>query len=224
MDSRARILAITGVTIIGGAIAYAAYFDHKRRNDADFRKKLRKEKKRVDKSVAQSKASSASLSASGDVSTAAMQEALEQIRKEEPPLLPEEREAYFMHQVGMGEQLSVQGPEVHLTAALSFYRALRVYPSPIELINIYEKTIPPPIFRVCPWTAIHRATLNLLPQMIMDLTKLDVSQTVDSPPSVSGSLPDEDGHASPTSGGPPSEASSQEWDKVTDAGSHTPAL
>ena len=35
------ILTIAGVTVLGGALAYAVYFDYKRRNDAEFRKKLR---------------------------------------------------------------------------------------------------------------------------------------------------------------------------------------
>lgn len=43
---------------------------------------------------------------------------------------------------------AIQGPEFHLPAALAFYRALRVYPSPLELIAIYDKTVPPPIFKV----------------------------------------------------------------------------
>ncbi|KAI6029789.1 hypothetical protein BKA83DRAFT_4489718 [Pisolithus microcarpus] len=37
------------------------------------------------------------------------------------------------------------GPKFNLPAALCFYRALRVYPSPVEPIVIYEWTIPPPI-------------------------------------------------------------------------------
>lgn len=43
MDSRtSSILTIAGITVIGGVIAYAAYFDYKRRNDVEFRKQLRK--------------------------------------------------------------------------------------------------------------------------------------------------------------------------------------
>lgn len=41
------------------------------------------------------------------------------------------------------------GPEFHLQAALCFYRALRVYPSPVELIVIYQKTVPEDVFKVC---------------------------------------------------------------------------
>lgn len=42
MSSRtSTILTIAGVTVLGGALAYAVYFDYKRRNDVEFRKKLR---------------------------------------------------------------------------------------------------------------------------------------------------------------------------------------
>ncbi|GLB34124.1 putative MAS20 protein import receptor [Lyophyllum shimeji] len=160
MDSRAsRILTIAGITVLGGALAYAVYFDYKRRNDVEFRKKLRKEKKRVDKTLAQSRESFAS---SGDVSAASLREALEQVKKEEAPQTPEEKEAYFMAQVGMGEQLASKGPDYYLAAAMSFYRALRVYPSPVELIVIYQKTVPEPIFK-----------------MVMDMTNLDVKARVE---------------------------------------------
>ncbi|KAG5639700.1 hypothetical protein H0H81_005883 [Sphagnurus paluster] len=197
MDSRtSSILTIAGITVVGGVLAYAAYFDYKRRNDVNFRKKLRKEKKRVDKTLAQSRESL--VSSSSEVTPASLREALEQVKKEEPPASPEEKETYFMSQVGMGEQLAGRGPDYYLAAAMSFYRALRVYPSPVELIVIYQKTVPEPIFK-----------------MVMDMTNLDVSSTPASPLSNSGrSLPDEDGQRSPVSGGPPSEASSQEWDKV----------
>lgn len=87
------------------------------------------------------------------------------MRSEEVPLGPEEKEQYFMKQVGIGEQLCAQGnqqfrfwkdfcligfqgPVYQLPAAMCFYRALRVYPSPVELIVIYEKTVPPPVFQV----------------------------------------------------------------------------
>lgn len=40
------------------------------------------------------------------------------------------------------------GPMFYLPAAMSFYRALRVYPSPVELIMIYQKTVPEPVFKV----------------------------------------------------------------------------
>jgi import receptor subunit TOM20 len=38
---RASALTLVGVTLVGGLLAYAAYFDYKRRTDVEFRKKLR---------------------------------------------------------------------------------------------------------------------------------------------------------------------------------------
>ena len=34
-------VTVAGLTILGGAVVYALYFDYKRRNDAAFRKQLR---------------------------------------------------------------------------------------------------------------------------------------------------------------------------------------
>jgi mitochondrial import receptor subunit TOM20 len=123
-----------------------------------------RDKKRAEKSAAQSKESFPS-SSSAEVTPAALQQALEQVKKEEVPESPQEKEAYFMSHVSMGEQLSAQGiccffsmhtvrqmlflgPNFYLAAAMSFYRALRVYPAPVELIVIYQKTVPEPIFKV----------------------------------------------------------------------------
>lgn len=63
-----------------------------------------KEKKRVDKDAAQ--ATPAPLDAE------ALRDALIKIREEELPDGPEEKEQYFMSQVGLGEQLSTQGQTV----------------------------------------------------------------------------------------------------------------
>jgi mitochondrial import receptor subunit TOM20 len=122
-----------------------------------------KDKKRAEKSVAQSRESFPE-SSSAQVDTAALQKALEQVKNEDVPESPQEKEAYFMSHVSMGEQLSAQGiryllfacslinswigPDFYLAAAMSFYRALRVYPAPVELIVIYQKTVPEPIFKV----------------------------------------------------------------------------
>jgi hypothetical protein len=70
-----------------------------------------------------------------------------------------------------------------------------------------------PFSKTTPCSSIHS-------QLVMEMTNLDVSASAlsDRP------LPDnEEDNTSPTRGGPPSEASSQEWDKVTDLGAQTPA-
>ncbi|KAF8634791.1 hypothetical protein AX15_000707 [Amanita polypyramis BW_CC] len=155
------ILTIAGITVATGLLAYVAYFDYKRRNDVEFRKKLRKEKKRIDKVVAESKTSEEP-SGTEAVTPEKLRDALEQVKNEETPKTPTEKEAYFMQHVGIGEQLAGQGPEFHLPAALSFFRALRVYPTPVELILIYQKTVPEPVFK-----------------LIMELTNLNVKAQVE---------------------------------------------
>ncbi|KIK67618.1 hypothetical protein GYMLUDRAFT_215760 [Collybiopsis luxurians FD-317 M1] len=160
MSSRTTsVLTVAGITALG-LVAYAVYFDYKRRNDVNFRKKLKKDKKRVDKSIASSKASMSP--DPGAITDDELREALEQVKAEQVPVAPDQKENYFMTQVASGEQLSLQGPMFHLPAALAFYRALRVYPSPVELMMIYQKTVPEPIFK-----------------LVIQLTNLDVKDRVE---------------------------------------------
>lgn len=120
-------LTIAGVTVLSGFVAYAIYFDYKRRNDVDFRKKLReslqinvearsmaltsssfpgKDKKRVEKAATTS-ASTASFSSGNRAEELAA--ALAKIRAEPLPDGTREREQYFMAQASLGEQLCTQG-------------------------------------------------------------------------------------------------------------------
>ena len=39
------------------------------------------------------------------------------------------------------------GPSYYDDAVLPFYKALKVYPDPMELVKIYQKTIPEPVFQ-----------------------------------------------------------------------------
>ncbi|KAH7916790.1 hypothetical protein BJ138DRAFT_1131771 [Hygrophoropsis aurantiaca] len=158
MNRSTTALTIASVAA-SGLIVYALYFDYKRRNDANFRKQLRKDKKRIAKSQTPSESAP---STSGGVDPAELRTALEKVRKEDVPASPEDKEQYFMAQVGMGEQLCAQGPMFHLPAAMCFYRALRVYPSPVELIVIYEKTVPQPVF-----------------QLVIEMTNMDVTDRVE---------------------------------------------
>ncbi|PFH49247.1 hypothetical protein AMATHDRAFT_48863 [Amanita thiersii Skay4041] len=211
--STSSVLTIAGITLVTGFLAYAVYFDYRRRNDTGFRKKLRKslpyfqqgkDKKRVDKAVSESQEASSS-SEPNQSSPEMLRNALAEVKNEEVPTSPEERETYFMNQVSIGEQLASKGPDFHLQSALYFFRALRVYPSPVELIMIYQKTVPEPVFKV-----------------IMELT----NQNVSNPPSPSQQhlelAEDLDEGTSPTRTSPPSETSSQEWDRITDPGVQTP--
>src|SRR6266851_1033674 len=112
------VLAVAGV----GVLAYAVYFDHRRRTDAKFRKQLRtsdfvsfsliftthsgRDKKKLDKSVAQvATSTSASVAGSGDPPITEILEAMTRAKEDRVPATPEEREKYFMAQVEKGEQL-----------------------------------------------------------------------------------------------------------------------
>ncbi|KAJ2930564.1 hypothetical protein H1R20_g6531, partial [Candolleomyces eurysporus] len=197
MASKATVLTAAAV-VATGVVAYAVYFDYKRRNDADFRRKLRKEKKRVNKSVQQSKLAEEKSTA---VDPEELRQALQAIKNE--PMVPiEEREQYFMSQIALGEQMAAQGPTFYLPAAIAFFRALRIYPAPAELIGIYQSTVSPPVFK-----------------LVIEMTNMDVSST-SSPAARSAQIARDDSldDISPVRG-PPSEASSQEWDKLTDPGS-----
>ncbi|KAF1964595.1 protein import receptor MAS20, partial [Bimuria novae-zelandiae CBS 107.79] len=139
------IAAISVGTIVAGIAAYAAYFDHKRRTDPEFRKQLKKESKRT------ARAAKEEAEAHGKEQKKAIREAVERANEEGFPKDPEEVEAYFMQEVAQGEGMvhadTCAGAD-SVEAALCFYRALKVYPNPRELINIYDKTVPKPVLDI----------------------------------------------------------------------------
>ena len=70
-----------------------------------------------------------------------VKQAVEDANDEGFPRDPEETEGYFMQEVAKGEGMCTDGSDP-VDAALCFYRALKVYPQPRELISIYDKTVP----------------------------------------------------------------------------------
>jgi import receptor subunit TOM20 len=66
-------------------------------------------------------------------------------------------EQFFLTQISQAEGLLAQGilypgltdsgPTMYITAAQHFYKALKVYPNTVELLEIYNKTVPevPPL-------------------------------------------------------------------------------
>jgi import receptor subunit TOM20 len=91
----------------------------------------------------------------------AIKQAVDDAKEEGFPTSTEEKEAYFLEQVQAGEMSSgdrtlpvfphervVKTNPLTLhsatafEAALAFYKALKVYPTPGDLINIYDKTVP----------------------------------------------------------------------------------
>jgi len=141
MVRTSTIVAVTAGTLATGLVAYAVYFDHKRRTDPAFRKQIRKESKRQAR-AAREEAEQEKLSA-----RAAIKQAVQEAQAEGFPTDVEEKEAYFMQEVSRGEALSGEGTN-NIEAALCFYKALKVYPQPSDLITIYDKTVPKPVLDI----------------------------------------------------------------------------
>jgi len=124
-----------------GFLAYAIYFDHRRRTDASFRRGLKRESKQVQKSnKAKAEASAANLRVD-------IRKAVDDIGKEPQGKSPEEIEQTFLQELTMAEKLSSDESEA-LEAAKSYYRALKVYPNKAELIQLYERSVPKPILDI----------------------------------------------------------------------------
>ena len=127
-------LATTSV-LLGAGLAYAVYFDHRRRSDPEFRRNLKKQQKKI------SKLSEADAVAAERGQKERVKRLVDEANEEGFPRDSEETEQYFMTEVARGEQMCGDGSDP-VDAALCFYRALKVYPQPRELIGIYDKTVP----------------------------------------------------------------------------------
>ncbi|OLY85194.1 Mitochondrial import receptor subunit tom20 [Smittium mucronatum] len=138
--STVTMLAAAGLLAVG--VGYLAYFDYKRRNDPNFRKKLKKDYRKA-KKLAQEASAKTSIT----IGERALQ-LVESLQNEKLPTDPAEKEAFFMSKVSAGEALSMKGPSEYDNAAKNFYQALKIYPNPIELIMIYQKTVPETIFAI----------------------------------------------------------------------------
>ncbi|CAE6443228.1 unnamed protein product [Rhizoctonia solani] len=154
------VVAVSAASAAIAIAGYIVYFDYKRRNDPEFRKKLRKEKKKAAKNAKEVETETPPVPGR---SPEELKELLAKIGAEPLPTLPAEREKYFMEHVGIGEQMLLRGPAFEVPAALAFYRALRAYPAPMEIIVIFQNTLPPQIFA-----------------LVMQLTSLDVELEGDS--------------------------------------------
>jgi import receptor subunit TOM20 len=73
---------------------------------------------------------------------------LEAVGREEFPESAEGKEAYFLEKVAVGENLIKQGEAYYDESVEHFYKALKIYPAPLELIMIYQKTLPEKVFRI----------------------------------------------------------------------------
>ncbi|WWD19313.1 hypothetical protein CI109_103771 [Kwoniella shandongensis] len=137
-----RIAGATAAVVATGFLGYAVYFDYMRRNSPEFRKSLKKQHKKLEA------AAEARAKEEKERNSKALRQALAEIQAEGIPASPEQQEAYFQEQVAEGEKLATMGPEFHVKSASHFYRALRVYPQPLELLGIYQKVVPPPVWNL----------------------------------------------------------------------------
>lgn len=127
---------ISIVTAAAGIAAYALYFDHQRRKSPEFRKQLRRQERR------QARAEQLEADAQTKAKTKDIHQAVDKAKAEGFPSGVDEREAYFLEHVSEGERLASDADVSSTTeAALAFYKALKVYPTPTDLINIYDKTV-----------------------------------------------------------------------------------
>ncbi len=141
------------------------YFDYRRRSSPEFRRALRRNERR------QQRAEKDQEQASAIAQRQFIKQAVDEAKEEGFPTSSEEKEAYFLEQVQAGEILGADRefppfrwntslpflwtrsglantyvlliPTATKTVetALAFYKALKVYPTPGDLINIYDKTV-----------------------------------------------------------------------------------
>ena len=93
-------------TIVTGILAYAVYFDHKRRNDPEFRKQLKRESKRT------ARAAKEAAEAQGQQQQKEIRAAVERANQQGFPTDPEQIEMYFMQEVANGEVMCSKGMEI----------------------------------------------------------------------------------------------------------------
>ncbi|KAH6895406.1 mitochondrial outer membrane translocase complex, subunit Tom20 domain-containing protein [Thelonectria olida] len=154
MVQTTTVVTATVATVATAIVGYAVYFDYQRRTQAEFRRNLRRNERK------QARAEKEEAAASTQRQRNFIRAKVEEAKEEGFPTGVEEREAFFNEQVMAGEVLS-QDPAKALESALAFYKGLKVYPAPGDLIRIYDSTVPKPI-------------LDILAEMIAYDSSLDI--------------------------------------------------
>jgi import receptor subunit TOM20 len=90
-------------TLLTGALAYAVYFDHRRRTDAEFRRQLKRDSKKL------AKASKVEAESSKKQERQELRDMVDEANEDGFPTDADEKEAFFMQEVGQGEVLCQQG-------------------------------------------------------------------------------------------------------------------
>ncbi|KAL9083437.1 MAG: hypothetical protein Q9159_005788 [Coniocarpon cinnabarinum] len=130
------VVAATVGTAVTGFLAYAVYFDYKRRNDTEFRKNLNKQKRKT------AKAAKAQAEGAANRERREIRALVDEANEEGYPEKAEDKEAYFMEKLTEGETLCSNAETNKKEAALCLFKAQKVYPSPKELMGLYDKTVP----------------------------------------------------------------------------------
>lgn len=154
MVQTSTIVTASVATAATAIVAYAVYFDYRRRSQAEFRRDLRRNERR------QVRAEKDEADASTQRQRDSIKRRVDEAKDEGFPDGVEEREAYFNEQVMAGEMLS-SDPLHAVESALAFYKGLKVYPAPGDLIKIYDSTVPKPV-------------LDILAEMIAYDSSLDI--------------------------------------------------
>jgi len=125
--------------IAATALSYLIYFDYKRRNSPDFRRHLKKSTKKHERAK-----TVAAEAEQNQLKTKIETSLRESLQNDPLPEGLEEREKFFVAEVARADDMLNSGDGNHFEAALAFYRALRVYPSPVDLLGIYDKSLKAP--------------------------------------------------------------------------------
>lgn len=124
-------------------VSYLVYFDYRRRNDAEFRRQLKKTERKY------LKEKEMLVNAEQNVLKVQIEKALKDSLAKDP--LPEDmaaRENFFVSEIARADELIDLGESQAIPAALAFYRALSVYPNPVDLLSIYDKSVKEPVLSI----------------------------------------------------------------------------
>ncbi|KAJ2905425.1 MAS20 protein import receptor [Zalerion maritima] len=152
MQTREIVVASAAAAAVS-VLSYALFFDHQRRTNPEFRRHLRRNerrKARVEKETAE---------AAKDEQRKAIRQAVDEAKAAGFPTDVEEKESFFLSQVQEGEVLAAD-PANDLDAALAFYRAMKVYPTPHDLISIYDKSVAKRVLDVLAEMIAYDSSLN----------------------------------------------------------------
>ncbi|KAI9675903.1 MAG: hypothetical protein M1829_003141 [Trizodia sp. TS-e1964] len=153
MQASTIVIATVGTATLG-LLAYAVYFDHRRRTDVNFRKQLKRDSRRL------ARAAREEAEERGAKQREHIKSLVDEAMAAEYPKDVEEKEAMFLSEVGRGEALCQEGSD-SVEAALCFYKALKVYPQPRDLIGIYDRIVPKPVLDILAEMIAHDPSISV---------------------------------------------------------------